>query len=165
MDTGLENWLHELLYLRHDLNIFAKFMGMEIVDISLGGSIVRMAVSQNHTNVQGEIHGGGLVSLADMAMGLACNSYGKRLVTLDLNISFIRRTRVGNTVTAYSKVIHNGKTTFVVVSDIRNSLDMLLANARATFFVVGEYTVEDLRLLLEKQMNKIRIPTRPDTAI
>jgi uncharacterized protein (TIGR00369 family) len=102
-------------------------------------SVVSMFVTHKHTNNRGVIHGGALVSLADMAMGLACHSLARRVVTLDLNISFTRRAKEGDTVKALFKVIHNGKTMMVVEGHIVDSSERLLAAARGTFFVVGQY--------------------------
>ena len=133
------SWLNRLLLLMHDRNLFAKYMGMEIVDIQDGESVVTMFVTHKHTNNRGVIHGGALVSLADMAMGLACHSLARRVVTLDLNISFTRRVKEGDTVKALSKVVHNGKTTMVVEGHIVDSTERLLATARGTFFVIGQY--------------------------
>jgi acyl-CoA thioesterase len=78
-----------------------------------------------------------------MAMGLACASLGKRVVTLDLNISFMRRVREGDTIKAFAKIIHKGKTTMVVSGSILDETGKLLAEARGTFFVTGDYTPED----------------------
>jgi uncharacterized protein (TIGR00369 family) len=138
--TQVASWLNELLLQMHDRNLFAKYMGMEIVDIQDGESVVTMFVTHKHTNIRGVVHGGALVSLADMAMGLACHSLARRVVTLDLNISFTRRIKEGDTVKALSKVIHSGKTTMVVEGHITDSSGRLLAAARGTFFVIGQYS-------------------------
>jgi uncharacterized protein (TIGR00369 family) len=138
-------WLSELLLHMHERNLFAKYMGMEIVDIRECESVVSMIVTHKHTNNRGVIHGGALVSLADMAMGLACHSLAKRVVTLDLNISFIRRAKEGDTTTAYCQVIHSGKTTMVVKGHIKDSSERLLAEARGTFFVIGQHNQDSFQ--------------------
>jgi uncharacterized protein (TIGR00369 family) len=137
--TEVAAWLKELLLHMHDRNLFAKYMGMDIMDIQEGESNVSMVVTHKHTNTRGVIHGGALVSLADMSMGLACHTLGRRIVTLDLNISFTRRAKEGDTVKASTKVIHSGKTTMVVEGDVTDSEGKLLAKARGTFFVIGRY--------------------------
>lgn len=139
----IAGWLKELLLRIHDRNLFAKYLGMEIVDIREGVSVVSMVVTHKHTNIREVVHGGALVSLADMAMMLACASLARRTVTLDLNINFVRRVREKDTVTAFSQVIHNGKTTVVVDSNIKDEQGRLLARARGTFFSIGRYQPED----------------------
>lgn len=143
MNRSLPPWLKEQLLNLHDRNYFAKYLGMEIVDVHEGEARVSMFVTYKHTNIRGVIHGGALMSLADMAMGLACASLGRRIVTLDLNINFIGRTKEGDTVTASTKVIHHDKTTIIVEGDITDRKEKLLAKTRGTFFVIGEYRPED----------------------
>ncbi|MCX5839492.1 MAG: PaaI family thioesterase [Deltaproteobacteria bacterium] len=136
-------WLKQLLLSIHDRNLFAKYLGMEIAAVHRGDSIVSMLVTHKHTNIRGVSHGGALVSLADMAMMLSCASLGRRVVTLDLNVNFVRRASEGYTVMAHSKVIHRGKTTMVVEGSITDDSGQLLAKARGTFFVIGEYRPEE----------------------
>lgn len=142
-ETAVEGWLRELLLGIHDRNYFAKYLGMEIVEIGRGRGAVSMLVTAKHINIREVVHGGALVSLADMAMGLACASLGKRVVTLDLNISFMRRVREGDVVKALARVIHKGKTTMVVSVSILDKAENLLAKARGTFFVTGDYMPEE----------------------
>ncbi|MDA8126300.1 MAG: PaaI family thioesterase [Deltaproteobacteria bacterium] len=136
----VENWLEVQLLSIHDRNYFAKYLDMEIVHIGKGNSVVSMPVTHKHTNIRGVVHGGALVSLADMSMMLSCASLGKRTVTLDLNISFVRRVREGDRVIAFPRVIHKGKTTMVVAGSIVDEEGNLLSEARGTFFVTGDYT-------------------------
>ncbi|MCE5265310.1 MAG: PaaI family thioesterase [Deltaproteobacteria bacterium] len=135
VDPGLEAFLVGL----HDRNLFAKYLGMEIADVHKGNSVVSMLITDKHTNIRGVSHGGALVSLADMAMMLACATLGRRTVTLDLNISFMRRVSEGCTIRAHCGVIHSGKTTMVVEGKITDGSRLLLAAARGTFFATGEY--------------------------
>jgi acyl-CoA thioesterase len=139
----LTGWLRDLLLHVHDRNYFAKYLGMEIVEIGEGGCVVSMPVTHKHINMRGVVHGGALVSLADMSMMLACATQGKHTVTLDLNVSFVRRVSEGDSVMSYPLVIHKGKTTMVVRADILDKAGRLLAEARGTFFVTGDYTPEE----------------------
>jgi acyl-CoA thioesterase len=141
--TTLGGWLKDLLLHVHDRNYFAKYLGMEIANIGKGDCCVSMLVTHKHINIRGVIHGGAIVSLADMSMMLACATLGKHTVTLDLNINFVRRVREGDTVKAFPQVIHKGKTTMVVRGSILDAQGQLLAEARGTFFVTGDYTPDD----------------------
>jgi uncharacterized protein (TIGR00369 family) len=140
---SLTGWLRDLLLHVHERNYFAKYLGMEIDEIGERNCIVSMPVTHRHINIRGVVHGGALVALADMSMMLACATLGKHTVTLDLNISFIRRVREGDVIRAYPQVIHKGKTTMVVRADILDRAGRLLAEARGTFFITGDYTPEE----------------------
>lgn len=133
-------WLRELLLQVHGRNHFARYLGMEIAALGQGNGIVAMPVTGRHINFRGVVHGGALASLADMSMMLACATLARHTVTLDLNISFLRRVSQGDVIWAYPQVIHSGKRTLVVRTGILDRGARLLAEARGTFFVTGDYT-------------------------
>ncbi|BDA10933.1 hypothetical protein MU1CBH_19610 [Megamonas funiformis] len=66
-------------------NPFTKHLGVDIVSIDKGNVCVSLTIKHEHTNVYGIAHGGVIMSLCDMAMGAACLSVGKKVVTLDFN--------------------------------------------------------------------------------
>lgn len=55
---------------------FAQSLGMELVAASKGRTTLRMRVRREHINFNGRCHGGVLFAFGDMALGLACNTYG-----------------------------------------------------------------------------------------
>jgi len=135
-------WLREHLLEIYDRNAFVKLLQMEILELRKGETIMAMPVEPKLTNLYQMAHGGALTTLADTSMGVSCASLGKRVVTLDLNINFIRGAETGETVTAAAKIIHNGKHTLVAESELVNSSGNLVAKARGTFFVVGKFEPE-----------------------
>jgi acyl-CoA thioesterase len=140
---NMTGWLKDLLLLVHDRNYFARYLGMEIRRLCERYCVVTMLVTDKHVNMRGVVHGGALASLADMSMMLACATLGKRTVTLDLNINFVRRVREGTVISSFAQVIHKGKATMVARSTILDPDKSLLAEARGTFFVIGDYTPEE----------------------
>jgi LAO/AO transport system ATPase/phenylacetic acid degradation protein PaaD len=66
---------------------YARHMGLELVVGGAGWAAVRMRVGPQHLNFNGRCHGGAIFSLADMALGLACNSHGTVAALVDGNIS------------------------------------------------------------------------------
>lgn len=75
----------------YDQNSFVRLLDMKIVEISEGKAVLTMAVDPNkHTNLYHVLHGGAQASLADTVMGVACATLGKRVVTIDMNINFIK---------------------------------------------------------------------------
>lgn len=135
----LTGWLRKRLLQVHLRNCFAGYLGMEITWLGRGECIVSLPVTPRHINIRGVVHGGALVSLADMSMMLACATLSKQTVTLDLNISFIRRVREGEVIRSYPRVIHPGETVMVAGSSILDEAGRLLAEARGSFFATGDY--------------------------
>lgn len=141
--TSQVEWLEKHLYQIYDRNPFVKLLQMKILEMRKGEAILVMPVQHQLTNLYQNAHGGALASLADTAMGVSCASLAKRVVTLDLNMNFIRGAEVGEAVTAAAKIIHNGKHTLVAECELVNDSGNLIAKARGTFFVVGQFQPEE----------------------
>ncbi|BBB91963.1 MAG TPA: PaaI family thioesterase [Methylomusa anaerophila] len=125
----------------HLENPFVDLLEMKIVEVGEGKATLTMPVAANkHTNLYNTAHGGSLASLADTVMGVACATTGKKVVTLDMNLNFIRPATPPETLSAFGRVIHNGNHTLVAETDIVDSMGNLILKARATFFVVGTFS-------------------------
>jgi acyl-CoA thioesterase len=132
--------LKEYLSRHYSHNSFVNLLQMDIVDVGEGRVKLAMPVNQDiHTNLYGAVHGGALASLADTAMGIACATVGKRVVTFELNMNYIRGAIVQPAIKAIGIVIHNGSRTIVTECEILDQENALLAKARATFFVIGQF--------------------------
>jgi 1,4-dihydroxy-2-naphthoyl-CoA hydrolase len=123
-------------------NSYVKLLDMKLFRIEPGVAEVTMPVDPlKHTNLYKVSHGGCLASVADTAMGVACGSLGRRVVTLEMNINFLKAADAGTIVHAVGRVIHNGRQTLVVECDVVGAEDKLLAKARGTFYVVGQFDI------------------------
>jgi 1,4-dihydroxy-2-naphthoyl-CoA hydrolase len=123
-------------------NAFVKLLDMKLASIEPGMAELTMPVDPlKHSNLYEVAHGGALASLADTAMGVACASHGRRVVTLELNMNFIKPADAGTTVRAASRVLHNGRQTMVVECDVLSADNSILVKARGTFFVVGQFDI------------------------
>lgn len=124
----------------YDRNVYVNLLKMDIIGAEAGLVEMAMPVDPNiHTNLYGKAHGGSLASLADTAMGVACATLGKRVVTLDFNMNFLRGASIHSTLKAVAKVIHNGSQTMVVECDMFDELNNPITKARGTFFVIGKF--------------------------
>lgn len=131
----LENHLRAL----YAENPFVTLLQMEIAEMAEGKAILRMPIAAKHANLYKATHGGAIASLADTAMGMACATTGKKVVTLDMNLNYIRNVPIGDSLTAVANLIHNGSRTMVTETNIYNSENKLVVTARATFFVTGSF--------------------------
>ena len=133
-------WLEEDLVTIYDENPYIKLLDITIGHAQEGKVELCMpVVAGKHTNLYNNAHGGALASLADSAMGIACATTGKKVVTLEMNMKFIKGASPQSTIRAIGKVIHNGKSTMVAESEIVDSQNQLLAKTRGTFFVIGMF--------------------------
>ena len=76
--------------------------------------------------------------MIDTAMGIACFTCDKGVVTLEMNISFISPVCEGR-VYAEGEVIHNGKRTMVCEGRVFDEEGTLCLKATGTFFVVRNF--------------------------
>lgn len=119
-------------------NPFTKHLGVDIISINEGKVCVSLKIEHEHTNVYGIAHGGVIMSLGDMAMGAACLSLGKKVVTLDFNINILKSIDKNDTAMVKAVVIHNGRSTMVAECEVFDKNNKLCAKVRGTFFVIGK---------------------------
>lgn len=133
-------WLNEKLGRLYDRNPYVGVLQIAIETLSEGECALSMPIQPEiHTNLFGVAHGGALASLADTAMGVCCATLYKRVVTIDMNINYMQSAPQGQRIRAKAWIIHNGNNTMVLESEILSGSGELLAKARGTFFVVGDF--------------------------
>ena len=88
---------------------FAKFCGIELLEMSEGKSKVRMEICEHHLNGVGTVHGGAIFTLADFAFATAGNSHGKIAVAINTSISFMKAVSTGFLIAEAWEVSKNSK--------------------------------------------------------
>jgi acyl-CoA thioesterase len=82
----------------------AEYLGIELVEVSLGNAIAGMDVRNEHLNGIGTVHGGAIFTLADFAFAVAANSHGRVTVAINVSITFMKAASSG-TLTAIAKEV------------------------------------------------------------
>lgn len=80
----------------------AQLLGIELVSASMGSATLRMKTQRIHMNFNKRCHGGALFALGDMALGLACNSYGKIATLIDGQLSISTAVEEGEWLVAHA---------------------------------------------------------------
>ncbi|MGH3358296.1 MAG: hydroxyphenylacetyl-CoA thioesterase PaaI [Nocardioidaceae bacterium] len=75
-------------------------LGMVLVEVRAGHSMVTMPIGQDMVNGHDICHGGYIATLADSAFAFACNSYDDVTVAAGLDISFLVPARLGDVLCA-----------------------------------------------------------------
>lgn len=133
-------WLTTKMLEIYGDNSYVKLLDMKIERLEEGYAEISMPIiAGKHTNLYDVAHGGALASLADTIMGVACATTGKKVVTLEMNINFIKSAVPQLALRGAGKIIHNGKSTMVAEGKIVDGHDNLIATARGTFFVTGMF--------------------------
>ena len=79
---------------------FARSLGIEIVEASLGRAVSRVKIEDRHVNFYGVAHGGLTYTLADAALGYASNSQGVLSPNIVAHIVYSQPARTGDVLTA-----------------------------------------------------------------
>ena len=70
-------------------DLFARELGIELVEISPGAARVRLPISSRRLNGLGTTHGALIFALADVAFAAACNSHGQTAIGIQANIAYL----------------------------------------------------------------------------
>lgn len=139
MEQEIQEDVEKYILSFYDDNPFVQYLHMDILNIGSGEVRLALQVVHEHTNVYKIAHGGVLMSMGDTAMGAACLSCRKRVVTLDFHMNFIRAVPTGQQVIARGRVVHNGLRTMVCECDLLDEAGQVFAKSGGTFFVTGHF--------------------------
>lgn len=119
---------------------FMNLLKVEIDEIHCGGATVKMPIDFDiHTNHWLGVHGGALAALADTVMGITGASVGEVVQTLSFNINFISNLPGTGTAIVKSQVKHHGQTTMVIMAEMTDEQNNLLATITTTMFIAGHF--------------------------
>ena len=79
---------------------FSQWLGIERISEDEGTCTLKMTVRKEMLNGFGIAHGGITYSLADSALAFACNSHGRRSVSVETSISHTKALKEGDILTA-----------------------------------------------------------------
>ena len=120
---------------------FSQWLGITVLEIKEGYSKIQMTIRKEMLNGFGIVHGGIPFSLADSAFAFACNNRNNLSVALDTSINFVNATKVGDTITAEAKEIHNGRSTGLYHINLTNQKNEIVAHFKGTCFRTGKTLV------------------------
>lgn len=127
--------------MEHDL--FSRWLGIEVLEIREGYSMISMKVREEMINGLGIVHGGIAFSMADSAFAFACNNRNNLSVALDTSINFTKPVHPGDVLTAEAKELHNGKSTGLYHVTIKNQHDHMVALFKGTCYRTGKELVSE----------------------
>ena len=118
-------------------NPFQHFVGIEVLTLGGGKSVLHLELKDNHFNLYGIPHGGVYATLLDIAMGTAASfpdSSGKEVdsVTLNLSVDYIAPPS-SRILVAKGKVTKKGKSIAYCTAEIFDEDKKLIASGRSIF--------------------------------
>ncbi|MBY0324915.1 MAG: hotdog fold thioesterase [Reyranella sp.] len=117
---------------------FARSLGIEIVEASLGRAVSRVRLEERHINFIGVAHGGLVFTLADAAMGYASNSQGILSPSIDSHILYSLPARAGEVLTATAVEIARTSRLSNYRIDVVRDDGKLVAAMTGTTYITGK---------------------------
>jgi acyl-CoA thioesterase len=117
---------------------FADLLGFVVTQRGDGACRTELDVRPDHFNPHGTLHGAVLYALADTGMGGALSSTlapGEICTTIEIKINYFRPWKQG-ALRCDTKVVHRGRTTAALQSDLYDGADRHLAQATGTFAIL-----------------------------
>ena len=93
--------------LLEEQNAFGRLVGVEIVEVSPGAAVCRMAIRDEHKNPFGTVNAGAVYTLAETAFGAAANSHGNVALAVNLSIAYLNPA-MGGVLTATAEELSAG---------------------------------------------------------
>ena len=113
---------------------FSKWLGIEVLEISVGFCKLQMKVRKEMTNGFAIAHGGVSYSLADSCLAFAANSDGIQSVSIETSISHTKKVKSGDLLTATSKEINKSNKTALYYITITNQDKLEVAHFKGTVY-------------------------------
>lgn len=117
----------------NELKVFENY---EILKLEKGHSIVSTRVVESSLNLYQNAHGGYLFTLCDASSGYVNIANGTDVVTLSSSINYIRGAKLDDVLTIESKVVHDGRSTKVVETNITNQNGKLVVKSTFTMYPI-----------------------------
>ena len=127
MDESLTAMVREAMPL-------AALLGLEAVEGSPDGVVLRGGWAEERCTAAGILHGGYLMALADSAaatLAFLNLPEGAATSTIEAKTNFVAAVREG-TVTARAELVHKGRTTIVVQTDVTDESGRLVTRTLQT---------------------------------
>lgn len=115
---------------------FVHQLKIQPTAVEKGSATFEVLIEELHLRTMGIAHGGVIATLLDSSLGCACWTLAPpdhHLVTVQLNINYIRPAWLGEKLIAIAEVRHAGQMTSVSRGEVRNAAGALVASATGTF--------------------------------
>jgi uncharacterized protein (TIGR00369 family) len=125
---------------------FLNLLDIHIAKLEAGRVVFEMTVDDRHLRTLGIAHGGVTATLIDSALGFAAGTTappGFHVVTVQLNLNYVRPAWKGEKLIATGEVVHAGKQTAVSRGEVRSAEGALIGVGQGTFMYIPEPKTPD----------------------
>ncbi len=127
---------HELAQYMLNQDEFSKWMNIQLIEVREKYCLIKMPIKKEMINGLKTVHGGVTFSLADSALAFSSNNTNDASVALHCIINFTKAVKLGDTLTAESKLIADTRKTGIYDITITNQNKDLVATFRGTVYKI-----------------------------
>lgn len=118
-------------------NGFIHHNGIRIVSVDEEKSVLEVDVTKQSCNIWGGVHGGLIYAMADTAAGVLIRAkYGRKNVTLDGSMQYLRSTAGAKRLTATAREVRSGRHICFLEVDVTSETGVHVARAQINMFFV-----------------------------
>lgn len=120
---------------------FESFLDVKFTKYSQGYCEIELELKEHHLNIGRTAHGGVINAMADIALSgaVTCSfaeiNDAQGVVTMQMNVYFLKPGLAGETLIAYGEVVKAGKTIYYVEGGVKTKDGKLVARANGNWFV------------------------------
>lgn len=123
----------------------SQMLGMKVVAIGPGSSVITMTVRPDMLNGHGSCHGGLITTLADSAFAFSCNTYNEVSVAAGFDVNLVAAAYEGDVLTARAREVAKAGRTGVYDIDVTNQKGERIATFRGRSYTAkGKALIEGL---------------------
>jgi len=119
-------------------DMFSQWLGITVLETGLGYCKLQAKVKTDMLNGFSIAHGGITYSVSDSALAFACNSYGKKAVSVETSISHIKQVKEGDVLTAEAKEISRSNRIGIYEVKIHNQENVLVSIFKGTVYITDK---------------------------
>ncbi len=119
-------------------NAFAKYIGMELLEVKDGCAKGRMRLERRHTNIYEGMHGGCVYALADTLAGIAAATCGRYVTTLNGTMNYMQPIKDTKYVNCRADAVRLGGRIAVINVVVENDKGEILSNGSFNYYCTGK---------------------------
>jgi acyl-CoA thioesterase len=119
---------------------FADLLGLRVTANTDGICSCELEVEDRHLNPNGVVHGAVCYAMADTGMGAALSrvlAEGEICTTIEIKINYFRPVLAGS-LRCDTRIVHRGRRTGALESEILDHQERLIARATGTFMILAQ---------------------------
>lgn len=117
---------------------FSQWLGIKVIDVTEGGSILEFTVRPEMLNGFYILHGGVSYSVADSALAFAANSHGIQSVSIETSISHTKPAKAGEKIKAIATEINRTTKIAIYSVELLNEKNDKIALFKGTVYRTGK---------------------------